>query len=224
MRFPGPRADPAERRRSERNYSDLFGCASPMSKHVVRRSVAEASSPFGNAAAASPRGEKPQEEALVYRPHSSALMKAPKGGEQEEQVLPMTPRTRRVEPDQEVRKKVAEERACWDTKVGMDSGAEISRRRRDRALQRDASGQMEDRARSASQRKRMELGSRGLRCGMGATPAKYEDDNASTPGGGIQRSYSTSPSPVGGSFRSLHRAPHSARARKLSSLQSTVIF
>lgn len=209
-----------ERRRSERNYSDLFGSASPMSKHVVRRQGFEAASPPPKVGASSPRGAAP-DEALVYRPHSSALMRTPKSIENEDQVLPMTPRTRRVEPDEEVRKTLAEERACWDTKVGMESGAELARRRRDCALHRDASGQMDDRPRSASQRKRMQLTSRGLRVGMGASPADYEEA-ASTPGRG--RSFSTSPSPVGGSFRSFQRAPVSARARKLSSLQSTVIF
>merc|ERR1719277_1067790 len=104
----------------------------------------------------------------------------------------------------------------------MNSGLEISRRHRARGLQKDCNGQTEDRARSASQRKRMELGSRGLRCGMGAAPAHYEEEAASTPR--LDRSYSTSPSRIGGSIRSLQRAPNSARARKLSSLQSAVIF
>mmetsp|Transcript_127780 Transcript_127780/g.409161 ORF Transcript_127780/g.409161 Transcript_127780/m.409161 type:complete len:508 (-) Transcript_127780:73-1596(-) len=260
-RIPGPSASESslpggenvERRRAERNYSDLFGSAFPVKSLSIRR-VGEACSPsraragFGTAdptcmsprrsltRAGAPAASAGDEDAEVYRPHCSALMRSPLRGtpaaaaaEAEEQVLPMTPRMRRPEHDPEVKQNFDAQRACWDTKVIMVAGAELARLRRERHFQRSSSEQPEDRrSRTAGERKRHEFGSHGLRYSMGDLRPQREDGDATqrTRNAGLSRtmlSTGSSLGPLKGSARGSLRAPNSARERKLSNLVSSGI-
>lgn len=187
-----PRASnrPAEdigRRRSDRNFSDIF-----------------ADAPGQNPAPRSPKASTMtlgENEATIYRPHPSAVGKEHEGPTQ---VLPLTPRT--FPPETAEAKLVkAQERACWDTRVGMDLGAEIARRRRDRLVAKEPSMQ-------SPRREEHVHSPRGR-----GTHRVAEQTRAQT----------SSPLNKGGTYRQFfqnNNPADTARARKLSSLQSTGIF
>lgn len=192
----GARADEL-RRKSERNYSDLFGAPSPR-------------------AAAAPQGE----EGVIYRPHRSAVVSraARTSAEAEaERVAPLTPRTRPWAMDPAQRQADGAERSWFDSQHGMNAVSEVARRQRDRSAWRDTPTD-----RSASARRRAEFASQGLRTGMGA-PARAEDPAAApppAPGSGLN----TPRRLAGLTPRADQVRPGSARARKMTLMSSTGIF
>jgi len=214
------------RRRSDRNYSDIFGAdargaAPPANASLL--GVGGASSPkllrrANEGVRAAGRVDVDGGESVIYRPHVSARLAA-MPEQPQEPVLPVTPRCAPLEEACPRTKRVqAEERACWDTRVGMDLGAEIARRSRASRAHEGAE------LRSASERKAQELGSRNLRSsgfGGGAGGSQAAEES-------LRRVASASPMAKGGSYRNLHHTRFqdmaSARGRKISSMQSSIIF
>eukprot|EP00435_Cladocopium_sp_Y103_P013687 s1654_g3.t1 len=156
------------RRRSERNYSDLFGTGSarPLSLGEAGRS---------------------REGNLVYDAHAKSV---------ESIALPLSPRSkaRQVDLMQEDGERHAclesrHERACWDLspKVGsMASAVEVARRQREprRPRSYDAGN---FRTLSASERKHANLASGQLRCATGAEPLPHDDGRQSPLARGSRR-------------------------------------
>jgi len=173
------------RRRTERNYSDLFGVPSPREAATRAPRAARRSSP-----------EAVEGEALVYRPAPRVAAQQKSPAEQKFQ---------------------SEERACWDTRHGMDAKNEIARRRRERSSQPSGAQQRE---RSASERKRLELASGQFRTGTGAAPEPY-DDCAFRPAAPVGQGSKPPDSPGGRGFPPDVR-PDSARGRKVLSLTSSI--
>jgi len=162
------------RRRTERNFSDLFGKpTSERSASAGPRTELHGTSNVDfldfHVEIASRRRDRrsppPQKERVIYRPSGSSP-----------------------------------ERACWDTRNIMNASSEIARRRRDRGPEGDGQA----RERSASERKRVELCSGQFRIGTGATPEPHDDGRpgpVSRPPPRTPRSFTDSP--LGRSYRSV---------------------
>mmetsp|Transcript_60867 Transcript_60867/g.162942 ORF Transcript_60867/g.162942 Transcript_60867/m.162942 type:complete len:446 (-) Transcript_60867:96-1433(-) len=185
-------AAPEARRRSERNYSDLFGKPTAGSSAISRTELHGTTNAHFldfHVEIASRKMERrsppPPKERVIYRPSAST------------------------------------ERACWDTRSIMDSSSEIARRSREHAQQE---GDRQARDRSASERKRVELGSGQLRLGTGAQPEPHDAArHAATPSPSQRTRRSLTDSPLATrSYRSMR--PESARARKQLSLMGSGIF
>lgn len=206
------------RRRQDRNYSDIFGPSSGASPQH------RTSQPLLQSRCAAGFGETAGGD-VIYRPHVSAMGKEQKEeAKKQDPVLPITPRAQPVEKSPQAKKLQIEERACWDTRAGMELGAEIARRHHDRMTKGDE--ESNSRARSASERKRQEMGSRNMGLRMGLTPTNHQDVGSPRVDFGNSKAACASPrkNPAD-AYRNL-RANYSdlARSRKLSSLQSTGIF
>jgi len=185
------------RRRAERNYSDLFG---------------------------KPASDKPSQVVNRTDLHGTSNvnfldMHVEVATRKADRRSPAPPKERVI-----YRPSASPERACWDTRSIMDSGSEIARRCRERSRQE---GDRPARDRSASERKRVELGSGQLRLGTGASLEPHDTPRpgrasrtAGPPTSQTQRSLTDSP--LARNFRNLR--PDSARARKQLSLMSSGIF
>lgn len=244
-------AEEISRRRAERNFSDIFGRASQTEVHNVRRPVLiEAPSPrstagVGTADLMTPRHQKAKAvEAVadagfeVYRPHVSARLRAPLRGsaaaaakEADEQVTPLTPRARRCMVDAEAKREFDSQRACWDTRIGMESGAELARLRHERRLARSSSARVGECLDAAVGRKRRELGSQSLRrCWGDEMPPEHQDTCPPSPSKrtagivSVQFCQPTCPPPGSPLHRARSAALNAARSRKLLDLRSSGIF
>lgn len=217
------------RRRSERNYSDLFGTGSarPLSLGEAGRSELHAAATASwldatteTSARNLERRNGSREGNLVYDAHAKSV---------ESIALPLSPRSSARQVDL-----MQEERACWDLspKVGsMASAVEVARRQREprRPRSYDAGN---FRALSASERKHANLASGQLRCATGAKPLPHDDGRQSPLARGSRRGVVDSPafsarcgeeSPA--ARAALERAaPNSARQRRLKEMLTSVGF
>lgn len=224
------------RRRTERNYSDIFG--SPRARPELARNRTELHQ-TANICFLDPgveisirREGKAKENRgplaagceaadIIYRPRTHSSAGAP------------PPRIARERSPEEKRAEF-KERACWDTATIMDSSAEIARRNWERSLQRSegcrqGNGAASSREWSAQHRRRVEMASGQCRVGTGAAPEPYDDGRAAP---------STSAPPPSCSHRGRRtddaagtcspgmpsKRADSARTRKMISLRGSGIF
>mmetsp|Transcript_70723 Transcript_70723/g.133538 ORF Transcript_70723/g.133538 Transcript_70723/m.133538 type:complete len:519 (-) Transcript_70723:110-1666(-) len=210
-----------DRRRTERNYSDLFGNQTARGKTPVRgEMIGSANCSFLDPTIEiAHRNVNKWPENLGPRSPRETLAS---------QVLPLS---ENIEPERTAEEKQIqqEERICWDTRGLMDTKSEIARHVRESSRNRrgtaGAASPREDSA-SATDRKRLGLTSGQFRRSSGGEPAPWDDGRAG-PGPMAQSPSLTSrscpTSPLTNSYRGLYESSLS-RQRKLVSLMSNVVF
>mmetsp|Transcript_7473 Transcript_7473/g.19095 ORF Transcript_7473/g.19095 Transcript_7473/m.19095 type:complete len:490 (-) Transcript_7473:196-1665(-) len=217
----GQTAQAEARRRKERNYSDILGASSPRSpRDRLSRCDVEwtANCSFLNTSVEisarrrqqSPRGQAEDGDVCIYQP----------------QVTPRMRRSAEMSADMSIeeRKKMAVERSTWDTRGLMETGAELSRRHRERMSARGSpEGSVEMPVQTAAERKKAELGSGALRTGMHQIAAPERHHSAEGASESMMRARRNTTESV--QMRHLKNVrPDSARARRLSNLMSSGIF
>jgi len=227
-----------QRRRVERNYSDLFGNSTPRSAPRVRSDFHGVANACWMDAATetsarkqvqrqsdSRRAGQDGEGTMIYDPTTRSM----------DAVLPLSPR-RAAQLSQEEKTKLKQERACWDVLPhgGFATGVEVARRRCDHRLRAHAksTGALVDTELSASERKRVNLASGQLRAGTGAAKEPHDDgrpnelatlrtsrSTVSVPSSPSSRARGLLES-SSMSMRNLH-PPDSARGRKMKEMMSS---
>jgi len=211
------------RRRCERNYSDVF-FNDPAHVRMT---------PRGNEKHIS-RGEPCGTTNCSFLDVSAEIRKrrsdfnSRRGGspavDESVQIWPWQPESPRGPPDTPKHKKAHthEERSCWDTSNLMHANSELSRRQREL---HHPDGRPLNRNMSASERKRAELTSGQMREGHGTSKAEWDDGRSSpvphSPKPSMH-SRSCTESPSSRANRGIQIG--SPRMRKVESLMSTVVF
>lgn len=203
-----------QRRRTERNYSDLFGNQQTSPKKVTNREevIGTATCDFLN-----PHAEIAHRNTTRWRPSGNMSPREARDAQATSEVLPQS--AKKVVPLSSEEQMVSiQERACWDTRGFFESDAEIARRHRERAAPTKMSG---PRAQSASETKRLHLASGQFRKSTGVDPVPWDDGRAGPPPPATDRSVITQTSMSSPRPTLRNPATHSARQRKLASLMSS---
>eukprot|EP00931_Biecheleriopsis_adriatica_P023944 TRINITY_DN15011_c0_g1_i2.p1 TRINITY_DN15011_c0_g1~~TRINITY_DN15011_c0_g1_i2.p1 ORF type:complete len:515 (+),score=76.19 TRINITY_DN15011_c0_g1_i2:42-1547(+) len=224
-----------QRRRCERNYSDLFGQESgrPVSVAVAGRSEMHGAATASwmdavtetSARNISRRHGDDSAGTMIYDPKARSV----------ESALPLSPRANVPERSPEEKKQSEKERACWDVlpQGGLGAGVEIARRRRELRIQAHAKSEGNTRDDEAeptpSQRKRVNLASGQLRAGTGAQLEPHDDGR----GAPARKTSSVQPvptprrlgssgtvDPLSMSTRKI-QPPDSARGRKMKEMMTS---
>jgi len=185
------------RRRTERNFSDLFGRVS-----LPRSSSRGSRSQFADCqAVTSPLDTRVELSNL----RSPRVAESPRRRTEKnfsdlfDTSMPERQRQRSHSPEQLVRE---EERSCWDSRMRLEISAEIERRLKENLLVRSGALPPPKETMTASERKRLDLSSGSMRLCCGDSPRAW-DDGRRGPG----------PAPKGLTMR-MRSAPDSARFRQ----------
>jgi len=206
--------DAEAKRRSERNYSDIFGTPKyEPRRDIVREDLTWAANTnfldsIVEIGGRHKRRQKSTGEVGDSSTHPLFLGSCPSTARSPRCSSPVVPAA------------FPEERACWDTDGGMDAAAEIARRAR-KVLHRGTSPCEHER--TPSERRRAEMTSAQVRRGAGMSPVPWDDGRAapSPPfGSPTILSRSLNSSPAGRGFREAWL--DSARARKVQELMSEI--
>eukprot|EP00419_Tripos_fusus_P075936 CAMPEP_0172878872 /NCGR_PEP_ID=MMETSP1075-20121228/110815_1 /TAXON_ID=2916 /ORGANISM="Ceratium fusus, Strain PA161109" /LENGTH=436 /DNA_ID=CAMNT_0013730759 /DNA_START=1 /DNA_END=1311 /DNA_ORIENTATION=+ len=228
------------RRRTERNFSDIFG--SPRARPESSRNRTELHE-TANVSFLDPSVEisirrecrsKENRGPVAAGCEAADIIYHPRSHHPAEVLQVPPPRVARARSPEEKRASF-KERACWDTATIMDSGAEIARMNWERSLQRSegcqqGTGTSSSRECSAQERKRVEMASGQCRLGTGAAPEPYDDGRAgpatsAPPPSRSRRGLVTDVAAAGaGCLGMPSKRADSARARKMISLRGSGIF
>jgi len=204
-----------DRRRAERNYSDLFGNQAAAPIKTPRRQEFHGTS---NCSFLDHQAEISTRNATGWR----AIAPATPREASESKVLPIGERRKQslTAEEKAIRQ---EERACWDTASIMESNSEIARRMRqsraDSAGRRDVASANQQRSSSASERKRLDLASGQFRHSNAIEPKSWDDGRAGPGPAPSPRRRDASVSPHT-SWRNV--GADTAKQRRIVSLMSSI--